>query len=761
MLGRRLARLEDDAILRGAAGYVADLSLPGAAWVVYARATMAHARIAVDVSRARAMPGVLAAVTAADIGAPELPAPALPGNTYDVQGLGRPVLAIDRVRFVGEPVVAIVADSPFLAVDALEGIDVDYEPLPVVLGPEAALAGDTLLFPAAGANLIASCDRASAGWDGFAGCDVVVSQAIVNPRLAAAPMEGRGCAVRWGDDGRVEIWVSTQVPHMARMGFAAAARVTPDQVRMRPVAVGGAFGGKGFPYPDELLLPGLSQVVGRPLKWVETRTESLQTMATGRGQTATVTIGATRDGHVRAVEYDVVQDSGAYPGLGTFMPEVAWHVGTGPYTIDQIRLKGRTVVTNTVPVGAYRGAGRPEATLALERLMDLLADELALDPAEVRRRNLIPAGAYPYTAATGSVYDSGDVASALDAVLAAADYDGLRAEQARLRASGGSRRLGIGLATFVDIAGRFSPPDYGGVELTPAGRIVIRTGSSPHGQGHFTVWAQIAAARLGVDVAAMDFVAGDTDEVPVGGGTFGSKSLQSAGVALDRAAAALVEAAAPYAAKLLEAAEGDVVLDPGRGAFHVRGTPAVTVRWAEVARLAADTGERLCGAVTATDHQATFPSGAYLAVVTVDVETGAVRLERMVTCDDAGRIVNPLVAEGQVHGGLAQGIAQALWEEVRHDDDGNLLTSTLADYLVPSAAELPSFEGTFQETPTDRNPLGVKGIGESGTIGATPAVVNAVVDALTEFGVRHLDPPLHPERVWQSIRNTPAAAGHD
>jgi carbon-monoxide dehydrogenase large subunit len=759
MLGRRLPRLEDDAILRGAARYVADLSLPGVASVVYARATMAHARISVDVSRARAMPGVLTVVTAGDIGAPELPAPALPGNAYDVEGLGRPVLAVDRVRFVGEPVAAIVAETPWAAADALEGVEVDYEPLAVVLGPDAALRGETLLFPAAGSNVIASCERASAGWNGFAGCDVVVAQPIVNQRLAAAPMEGRGCAVRWGDDGRVEIWVSTQVPHMARMGFAAAARVAPEQVRMRPIAVGGAFGAKGFPYPDELLLPGLSRVVGRPLKWIETRTESLQMMSTGRGQTATVTMGATRDGHVRAVEYDVIQDTGAYPGLGTFMPEVAWHVGTGPYAIDEIRLRGRTVVTNTVPVGAYRGAGRPEATLALERLMDRVALALSLDPAEIRRRNLLPAAAYPYTAPTGSVYDSGDLVSALDTVLAAAGYAELRAEQARLRAAGGALRLGIGLATFVDVAGRFSPPDYGGVELTPAGRIIIRTGSSPHGQSHFTAWAQIVAERLGVDVAAMDFVAGDTDEVPVGGGTFGSKSLQSAGATLDRAAVALVEAAVPYAATLLEAAEGDVVLAAGGGAFHVRGTPAVTVLWAEVARLAADTGQRLCSSVTVTDHQATFPSGAYLTVVTIDVETGAVRLERIVTCDDAGRIVNPLVAEGQVHGGLAQGIAQALWEEVRHDEDGNLLTATLADYLVPSAAELVSFEGTFQETPTDRNVLGVKGIGESGTIGATPAVVNAVIDGLAEFGVRHLDMPLTPERIWRAIRSASSCAG--
>jgi carbon-monoxide dehydrogenase large subunit len=546
---------------------------------------------------------------------------------------------------------------------------------------------------------------------------------------------------------------------MARLGFAAAARVATDQVRMRQIAVGGGFGAKGFPYPDELLIPGLSRAVGRPLKWVETRTESMQVLSQGRGQTADITIGATRDGVVQSVDYDVVQDTGAYPGLGTFMPEVAWLVATGPYAIPAARLRGRTVVTNTTPVGAYRGAGRPEPALALECLMDRLAAEVGVDPAEVRRRNLIPAGAYPYAAATGSVYDSGNLHGALEVVLTAAGYDDLRAEQARLRAAGGRTRLGIGLATFVDIAGRFSPPDFGGIEITPSGDVVLRTGSFPHGQGHATVWAQIAAERLGVDMGRISLIAGDTDEVPVGGGTFGSKSLQSAGLAIDRAAVALLESARPYAAKLLEAAEDDVVLDPKRGAFHVRGTPAVARSWADVAGLAAGMGERLCGETIVDDAAAaTFPSGAYLAVIEVDLETGAVHLRRVVTCDDAGRIINPLIAEGQVHGGLAQGIAAALFEEVRHDDQGTPLTASFTDYLIPSAADLPSFEGSFQESPTDRNLLGAKGIGESGTIGATPAVVNAVVDALREFGIAHLDPPLTPERVWRALHAAGAPA---
>jgi aerobic carbon-monoxide dehydrogenase large subunit len=750
IIGRAEPRLEDREILLGRSVYSADLELPGCASVVYVRSTVAHAMVSVDLTEVRQVPGVIAAFTAEDLSLPEIPASALPGDEYDVEGLSRPFLASQRVRFVGEPMAAVIVEDRHMAEDVLEAVVVDYEPLEPVVTIDDALAGRSLLYPFVGTNVIASVSRSSPDWPGFDGYEVVVRQRIENHRVLAAPLEVRGCAARWEDDGRVSVWLSSQAPHLARAGFAAVLGVDETAVRMRPVAIGGGFGAKAFAYPDELLIPLLSRVVGRPLKWSETRSESMMMLTPGRGQVATVTVGADRNGRVGAIHYDVVQNTGAYAGLGTFMPKVGWLVATGPYDIPNVALSGRTVVTNSTPTGAYRGAGRPEPAFALERMMDMVAAETGVDPAEVRRRNLIRPDQYPFTTATGTVYDATDFPRALDTVLTAAGYRELRSEQERQRREGGPTRMGIGLSAFVDIAGRFSPPEFGAAEVMADGTVILRTGSAPHGQGHATVWAMIAADRLGVPLADIEVVHTDTDEVPFGGGTFGSKSVQCAGVAIDRAVVALVERGRRLAAALLEANENDVVL--AGGAFHVAGTPSVRRSWAELAKAADVAGEQLYEAVTYSDSPTTFPSGTYLAVVSVDLETGRVDLQRLVTCDDAGRIVNPLLAEGQVHGGLAQGIAQALFEELRYDDDGNPLTTTLADYLVPSAAELPSFEGTFQETPTDRNDLGVKGVGESGTIGATPAVVNAVVDALSEFGVRHIDMPLRPERVWEAIR---------
>ncbi len=750
-VGRAEHRIEDRQLLTGEALYATDLGL-GCAEVIFARASTAHAIIGVDVSAARKAPGVIAAYAAEDLALPDRPAMPLPGHAFAVEGLSRPVLARDRVRFVGEPLAALVVENATAGFDALELVTVEYEPLPAVVDPEVAARDEVLLFPHAGTNIVASADFGGDEWEGFEGCEVVVTERIVNHRVVAAPMEGRGCVVQWREDGGVEIWLSTQAPHMARAGFAAFLGLTEQQVHIRPAAVGGAFGAKGAPVTDELLVPHLSRLLGRPLRWVETRPENMQMLHAGRGQTTTVTVGADRSGRVQAVELDILQDCGAYPALGPFMPNIGRLVATGPYAIPRLRFRSRSVLTNTTPSGAYRGAGRPEPALVLDRMLDRLAGELGLDPAEIRRRNVIPPDAYPYTTATGTVHDSGNLPGAIDQVLAAAGYDDLRKEQQRLRDAGGRQRLGIGLSVFVDITGRHCPPDFGAVEVTAEGRVVLRSSSAPSGQGHATVWGQIVAQRLGLELDRMELITGDTDLVPVGFGTFGSKSAQSAGTAMDRAATALYERAVPLAAALLEAAEDDVVLDATTGRFHVAGTPAVSVSWPDLARAATESGEALCAEIISEGILPSISSGAYLAVVRVDVETGGVSLERLVTCDDAGRILNPVIAMGQVHGGAAQGIAQALFEELRYDDDGNPLNSTLADYLMPSAAELPSFESTFQQTPTDRNPLGVKGVGESGTIGATPAVLNAVVDALSEFGVRHLDIPLTPERVWRAIQ---------
>lgn len=755
VIGRREPRIEDHDLLVGKATYVADLVLAGCGFVGYVRSPVAHGSLRrLDLEAVRVLPGVLGAYGATDLDLVDLPSPVVPGFDGDVGVLGRPLLARDRIRYVGEPVAVVVVDDPSLVEDAVELVQAEYETYQAVVDAERAGTGDVTLYRDVPGNVVARFELGDQSWraDDY---PVVVSQKLVNHKVLPAPMEVRGCAACWEDDGRVSIWLSTQAPHLARPSFARVLGVDVSEVHLRPVAVGGGFGAKAFPYPEELLVPLISRLLGRPLKWVETRSESMVSLTAGRGQHTTVTLGADRDGRVGAVEFDVLQDSGAYTGMGTMMPSVGWLVGTGPYAIAKARLRGRSVVTNTTPTGAYRGAGRPEPAYALERMMDLLALELGIDPAEVRRRNLIDPTRYPYVSATGTEYDSGNLPGALRMLLEHAGYEQLRAEQVRRRERGDRERLGIGLSVFVDIAGRLSPPESGTVEVTPAGDVVIKTGSSPHGQGHATVWAMLASERLGLAIDRFTVIYGDTDDVPVGGDTFGSKSLQSAGVVVDRAANLLVHQARDLVAEMLEASADDVVLDVEKAAFYVQGTPAVLVTWAELAQFAYRRGGQLAVTVTTDTASPTFPSGAYLAVVAVDIETGMVRVESMVTCDDAGVIVNPLIAEGQVHGAVVQGIAQALYEEQRYDDDGNPLTTNFADYLIPSACEMPALYGVFQQTPTNRNELGVKGIGESGAIGATPAVVNAVCDALAELGVRHLDMPLSPERVWQAIRSAP------
>jgi aerobic carbon-monoxide dehydrogenase large subunit len=452
----------------------------------------------------------------------------------------------------------------------------------------------------------------------------------------------------------------------------------------------------------------------------------------------------------------VVQDAGAYPRFGSFLPQMTRSMLTGTYTIPKAQIVSRSVVTNTVPVGAYRGAGRPEAAAAIERSMDLFASEIGMDPVEVRRRNLIPPDAFPYTTPTGTTYDSGRYEYALDLVVRRARYQELRAEQQRRRASGDPRLLGVGVAVYVEITAGGGGGEYATVEVRATGRVRVLTGTLPHGQGHETSWAMLVSDRLGVALDRIDVLHGDTDVVPRGGFTGGSRSLQIGGTNVWRAAGVVVERGRELAARLLEADPADVVLDKAGGRFHVVGTPSIAVDWAELARAAAAEGGSLSGQGDFVATGGTFPCGAHVAVVEVDVETGQATLLRFIAADDAGRILNPLLAEGQVHGGVAQGVAQALFEEVVYDPDGNLLTSTFADYAIVSAAELPSFETIHLETPSPLNDLGAKGIGESGSIGATPAVQNAVVDALSHLGVRHIQMPATPERVWRAMAEAAA-----
>ena len=746
ILGNRVLRKEDPKFLTSGGEYVDDLPLAGAAHVTYVRSTIAHARItSIDVSDARQAPGVIAVFTGGDIDL----APIAPGMGFINQALVRQWLATDKVRFVGEPVAVVITEERYQGADAAELVFVDYEPLAPLVDPEASARGDILLFPEAGTNVALDLNF---GRDEtlFDGCQVVVRQRIVNQKVAPCPLEVRSDAVRWSDDGRLTWWVSTQAAHAAKDDLCKHYGLSEERVRVIAPDVGGGFGAKIGVYPEELLLPWLAQQVGRPLKWTETRTESMLNLGHGRGQTQYVELGGTRDGKIEAYRLTVVQDCGAYPANGAALPFMTRTMLTGVYDIPKAEFNSRSVVTNTTPTVAYRGAGRPEATAALERIVDMYAREIEMDPAQVRRRNLVAKDRFPFTTPVGTTYDIGDYERALDLVLDAAGYDQLRAEQKRRRESGASRQLGIGLSVYVEItAGPGAPSEFGAVEVKADGSVVVRTGISPHGQGHHTSLSMIVADKLGVDIDDVTVIHGDTDIVPRGQGTMGSRSLQAGGVAVSRAADGLIAKAKSIAAELLEASADDVEYDATQKTFHVAGTPAVTKTWADI--VPAAEGQRLDVEHDYQGSGATFPFGAHIVVVEVDADTGHVDVERIVAVDDAGRILNPLLADGQIHGGLAQGVAQALLEEVRYDSDANPITANLSDYGFISAVELPAFERIQMETPTPVNELGAKGIGESGSIGSTPAVQNAVVDALSFFGVRHLDMPATAEKVWRAV----------
>ncbi len=745
ILGNRVLRVEDPKFLTTGGVYGDDLPFEGAAWVTFVRSTAAHARIAeLDTTAAASMPGVVAVCTGEDLDLAEIPAGAPVPDA-----LARPALARGTVRFVGEMVAAVLTERREQGEDAAEAVFVDYEPLPAVVDPEEAVRGETLLFPGHGTNVALSIDG-PADESIFADCEVIVTRRLVNQRLAPCPLEVRTAAASWADDGRLTLSASNQHPHGARDALCALYHLDPGQVRVVVPDVGGGFGAKIGLYPEELVLPWLARRAGRPVRWTESRSESMLSLGHGRGQCQQVKIGGRRDGTVLAYRLEVLQDAGAYPSIGAFLPFLTKLMTSGTYRIPRVEFSARAVVTNTNPIVAYRGAGRPEATAAIERAMDLFAAEIGVDPAEVRRRNLVPADEFPYTNGTGTVYDCGDYARALDLALEASGYQDLRSEQARRRAAGDRRLLGVGVSTYVEVTNSDGGGELAAVEVLPSGRAKVYTGTSPHGQGHATAWAMIASEQLGIPVEDIELVANDTDLVASGGGTMGSRSLQTGGLAVHEAAVDLVEQARKLAAEALEASPADVVLDKLAGRFHVAGTPSVSRSWRELATEAAATGG-LRTERSSSPPGPTFPFGAHVAVVEVDAETGAVRLERMVAVDDAGTIVNPLLAEGQRHGGLAQGAAQALLEEFRYDPDGNPVTANLADYPMISATELPSFELVPMVTPTPRNALGAKGIGESGTIGSTPAVQSAVVDALAHLGVRHLDMPAAPERVWRAL----------
>jgi aerobic carbon-monoxide dehydrogenase large subunit len=752
ILGTRVVRIEDPRFLTTGGVYtedVVDERLAGAGHVFFVRSPVAHARITgIDTSAAREAPGVLAVYTGADLAS----LPPRKGAGIMNQEMWQRPLATDVVRFVGEPVAAIVTAEPYQGEDAIELVSVDYDPLPAVVGFQAALDGKVLLFEAAGSNVAARFgNQGEQEADLFEGCEAVVTATIVNQRVAPAPMESRSAAAVWGQDGRLTAWIPNQGAQGTLRSLAGQLDVDPGTIRVITPDVGGAFGAKFGADPEHVVVCWIARELGRPVRWSETRFENLIAMTHGRAQQNTITIGGRRDGTVLAYRLDILQDAGAYPRIGAILPSLTILMAPGPYAIARAEAFAATVVTNTTPIGAYRGAGRPEATAVLERAIDLFATEIGMDPAQVRRTNLLPPFSEPHRTKFGALYDSGDYVAALDLALAQAGYDELRRDQAQRRARGDTLQLGIGLASYVEITGggdESGPPNENAtVEVHPDGSATILTGTSPHGQGHETAWAMLASDELGIPIDKITLKWGDTDLIPQGGGTGGSRSLQQGGAAVRQASQELIEVARERAAAELEASADDLVFDVARSAFAVAGDPDATVPLAALAGQ-----ERLLVRTVFSAPGATYPFGTHVAVVEVDTETGKVFLRRVVTVDDAGVVLNPLLAEGQRHGGIAQGAAQAFLEEVVYDVDGNPLTASFADYPFLSATEVPSFELADMATPTTYNPLGVKGIGEAGTIGATPAVQNAVVDAVAHLGVRHIDMPTSPQRVWDAIQ---------
>lgn len=752
ILGTRVIRKEDPELLTVGGKYVDDLAPSNALFATFVRAAVAHAKIIdIDVSEALAVDGVVAVFTAADL---EL-TPQAPGMPMLEQTMTRTWLASDRMRYVGEPVAVVLSTTAAAGADAIDLIVVEDEPLPVVVSARDALRDETLLFPDAGTN-ITFAHASTADDSFFDGCEVTVDLTFRNQRLAPCPLEPRATVAAWstGNDGRPFLtqWATTQGAHGTRDTLAKAMGIDNDQVRVICPDVGGGFGAKNGGYPEDIVVSLVARRLDQPVRWAETRWESMLGLVHGRGCEFDATIGGSRDGKITHYQVHEVQDGGAYPLVGAVLPFISRQMATGVYDIPNVDYSFQSAVTNTVPMGAYRGAGRPEAAHAIERMVDRFALEIDMDPAEVRRRNFIAPADFPFTTAMGAAMDTGEYAKALDTVIAAADYAALRAEQARRRDDPDAALLGLGWAAYVEIANPMANAEFGSVEIQPDGSAIVLTGSSSHGQGHHTAFAQLTAELTGIDIDRIEVRHGDTAEVPRGGGTGGSKSLQVGGSAVWQATEAVVERAKDVAAQLLEADVADIVLDTDTGTFAVAGTPAIGRSWADVAaHVVEETDVMLRAEIDFQPPGATFPFGVHLSVVEVDRDTGEVTVLRHIACDDAGTMVNPLLVEGQVHGGVASGIAQALMEEFVYDADGNPQTANLAEYALVSAAELPSFERIPQETPTPRNPLGAKGIGESGTIGATPAVQNAVIDALRHLGVTHVDIPVTAERVWTAL----------
>jgi carbon-monoxide dehydrogenase large subunit len=761
ILGNPVLRTEDPRILRGDAEYFDDLKVDGLLHVAFVRSTIAHARIeSVDTTEAAGMPGVVAVHTAED-----LDLPPHQGFAMVPAVMARPPLARGVVRFVGDMVAVVVAETRAQAVDAAELVIVDYDPLPAVVDPEAALEDDApLVFPDHGSNLAIEFNF---GEDPsiLDDAEVIVRGRFLNQRVAPVPMEANGILVELDGEDGLTVHVPTQNPHGVRDPLAGVVGLDEERVRVVAAAVGGGFGAKSGMYPEFAIVATLARQLRRPMKWTETRSENMTAMSHGRGQIQYIELGLKRDGTFTGLRGRIVCDGGAYPGIGSFLPYLTRSMAQGVYRIPKIEMTSKSAITNTTPTSAYRGAGRPEAAALLERIVDMAATELGRDPVDLRRQNFLRPEEFPLTTVTGANYDSADYDKALDEACRVAGYEDLRRDQAGRRERGEVRQLGIGVSVYTEVTAGGLFQEYGSVEVHSDGTVTAIVGTSPHGQGLETSFKMIVAELLGVPIDSVRVLQSDTALVPRGMGTMGSRSLQIGGSAIHKTSELVVEKAKRLAAHLLEADVDDIVVH-GDGRVGVAGAPRTALTWAELAAVATDEAKLpegmepgLRAELDFNQGEATYPFGAHIAVVEVDTETGRVELVRHVAVDDCGRIINPLLVAGQQHGGIAQGAAQALYESVEYDDDGNPRTANLMDYAMPSAAELPSFEASNTVTPTPLNPLGAKGIGEAGTIGSTPAVQNAVVDALSFFGIRHLDMPFTSERVWRSIRDAQLGSG--
>jgi carbon-monoxide dehydrogenase large subunit len=749
ILGSRVIRKEDPGLLRGDGSYVANLELDHPLYACFVTSPFAHASFThVNTEDAIATAGVTHVLSAADLNVNPIAA-----AVRDRPECARPVLARDRVRYVGEPYALVLAETPQAAFDGAELVYADFDPLDVVVDPEEAIKDVVSLFP--GASNVFSESSQAKNPALFEGADIVVSERLINPRLAPCSLETRAMAAVPTQEGRLIVYSSTQSAHGLKHTLVRCLDVDEASIVVRAQDVGGGFGAKVTVYPEDVAIAAAALKLKRAIKWHEDRSRSMLGLVHGRAQIQYLELGATRDGKLVGYRMHIVQDSGAYPAFGALLPTLTCLMASGTYLIPKVETSYVSVATNTTPISAYRGAGRPEAAAAIERMMDRLATELAIDPVELRRRNLITKDAFPLTTPTGANYDVGDYNKALDSVCEHAGYEQLRDEQRRRRVEQAPLQLGIGIAVYVEVTNGGGSSEYGRVEVKNDGSIVAYSGTSPHGQGHATAWSMLVADELGVDLDQIQVVTGDTDLVPRGVGTFGSRSLQTGGAAVSGAAHETSIRAKRMAATILEANEADIQLSPN-GAF-VKGSPSLAIDWPTLARRASETQQPLDVTLDFAPKDATYPFGAHLAAVEVDIETGQVRLISFTAVDDAGRLLNPMLAEGQVHGGISQGVAQALLEDFRYSADGTPLTPNFADYTVISATELPSFEIIHQETPTFMNPLGAKGIGESGTIGSTPAVWNAVIDGLSHLGIRHINLPLSPQRVYQSIAELPSS----